>query len=107
MNYDDGTRNWNYSAQQEPPKRGDSCKHGKLARSCEICELTADRDALKAKCDALDDLCKLHEVAYDTLAARCQELRDALRRLKPDCDGTHDNCGTCKALATTDKIERK
>lgn len=31
------------------------CKHGQLARSCEVCELEAERDALAAEVERLRD----------------------------------------------------
>jgi len=37
----------------KPHAPGRDCQHGHLARSCEICDLEAERDELRARIDAL------------------------------------------------------
>jgi len=61
------------------------CKHGRLARSCEICELeeeVADGDAYRVK--LADDLAEMelsrdeYQKAADDLAGKLKVMRDAL-----------------------------
>ena len=65
-----------------------SCAHGHLARSCEICELIAERDALKGRMEGLEVRLSAHddyileiERDRDALLKRAEELSGAIKRI--------------------------
>jgi hypothetical protein len=64
------------------------CKHGQLARSCEICELEQERDSLRATADAL--------------GAENERLQVEVAQLRSSRDPENGNgptwCGVCGGI---------
>jgi uncharacterized small protein (DUF1192 family) len=92
------------------PRYGEACKHGQLARSCEICELeqnlasmTADRDSWEAQSDERAKDCVMFIEQHDALKTRVAELEDEVARLYAERNATFSmskcECGTSEACA--------